>query len=186
MRIAVTGGVAEGKSTVLKLLAGLGYECAGADAAARDIFFDSSVQAELTELLEVSGEVTPPLLRSMIASDDELRRQVNLLLHPRIMDLLLSQTATFFEVPLLIETCLQSKFDAVWVVRCRPETKDARLAARGSFDPQKQFNQVQFDASARASFADCIFDTDFPIAVTAEHLKKEVKSYGFPLVVSGE
>ena len=184
MKIAVTGGVAEGKSTVLRLLSGMGFECASADAAARDIFFDSSVQAGLGGLLAVEGEVSPALLRSMIAGDHDLRREVNALLHPRIVGLMLEQSATFFEVPLLIETCLQPRFDAVWVAHCRPETKFLRLAERGIKEPGNRLDQVQFESAARLAFADCAFDTDLAISDTAEQLKKEVKSYGFPLVVS--
>jgi dephospho-CoA kinase len=131
MRIAVTGGIAEGKSTLLKLLAGMGFECSSADAAARDVFFEPSVQHDLSVLLGIKGEVSPVLLRSMIASDDALRREVNLLLHPQIMALVAEQNATFIEIPLLIETCLQSKFDAIWVANCSPETKLSRLAERG-------------------------------------------------------
>lgn len=186
MRIAVTGGIAEGKSTLLKLLAGMGFECASADAAARDIFFDPSVQRDLAYLLGVEAEVSPQLLRTMIASDDALRREINLLLHPRIMALVLQQTATFFEIPLLIETCLQAQFDAIWVAKCSPETKLQRLEERGIKEPSNQMFQVQFESEARLAFADSVFDTDLAIAQTAEQLKKEVKSYGFTLVVSGE
>ena len=96
MRIAVTGGIAEGKSTLLKLLAGMGFQCASADAAARDIYFDPRVQTDLAHLLGIKGEVPPALLRSMIAEDHQLRREVNLLLHPQIIHLLLQQNATFF------------------------------------------------------------------------------------------
>ncbi|MEI7575462.1 MAG: dephospho-CoA kinase [Armatimonadota bacterium] len=186
MRIAVTGGIAEGKSTLLKLLAGMGFECVSADAAARDIFFDPSVQQDLSILLGIEGEVSPLLLRSMIASDDSLRREVNLLLHPQIMALVLQQSATFIEIPLLIETCLQSQFDAIWVAKCSTETKLSRLAERGIKEPSNQMFQVQFESEARLAFADCVFNTDLSIAETAEQLKKEVKSYGFPLVVSSE
>ncbi len=186
MKIAITGGVAEGKSTLLKLLDGMGFECASADAAARDIFFDPAVQADLADLLDVDSDVSPTLLRTMIAGDHDLRREVNMLLHPRIISLMLEQDATFFEIPLLVETCLQSKFDAVWVAHCRPETKFSRLAERGIKEPTNQLSQVQFESAARLAFADCAFDTDQTIAQTAEQLKKVVKSYGFPLVVSGD
>ena len=186
MRIAVTGGIAEGKSTLLKLLEGMGFRCASADAAARDVFYDPAIQTELANLLGVQGEVSPAHLRTAIGADNELRREVNQVLHSRIIDLLLQEDATFFEVPLLIETCLQSKFDAVWVAKCLPETKLARLAERGIKEPGNQMFQVQFESAARLAFADSVFDTDLTIAQTAEQLKKEVKSYGFPLVVSAE
>jgi dephospho-CoA kinase len=186
MRIAITGGIAEGKSTLLKLLAGMGFECASADAAARDVFFDASIQAELRLMLGQDVSVSPADLRAAISNDHALRREVNELLHPRIIDLLLEQRASFYEVPLLIETCMQSKFDAIWVTRCLPETKIARLMERGIKEPSNRFSQVQFEIEARLAFADCVYDTDLPISQTAEHLKKEVKSYGFPLVVSTE
>ena len=102
------------------------------------------------------------------------------------MALVLQQHATFFEIPLLVETCLQSQFDAIWVAKCSPEAKLQRLAERGIKEPGNQMMQVQFESEARLAFADSVFDTDLVIAETAEQLKKEVKSYGFTLVVSGE
>lgn len=186
MRIAVTGGIAEGKSTLLKLLSGMGFECTSADAAARDIFYEPEVQSELMGLLGVESEVSPTLLRTMIGRDHELRREVNFLLHPRVIELLLQQSAVFIEIPLLIETCLQSKFDAIWVVKCSPETKLERLKNRGIKEPGNDLDQVQFEPAARLAFADCVFNTDLSIAQTAEQLKKEVKSYGFSPVVSAE
>lgn len=184
MKIAITGGIAEGKSTILKLLAGMGFECASADAAARDIFFEPEVQAELADMLGLEGEVSPATLRDEIADDDDLRRQVNLALHPKIVDLLLQQKATFFEVPLLLETCIQKHFDAVWVAKCSPEVKETRLALRAAHGAKNDLAVAQFEPAVRFAFADSIIQTDNSIEATAQQLKKEVKSYGFSLVVS--
>jgi dephospho-CoA kinase len=130
LKLAITGGVAEGKSTVVEYLSGMGYFTASSDAMAREVLFEPDVQERLVEMMGGSGPVGPELLRSKIWSDERLRRQVNAIMHPRIVEAIRSSSAEVVEVPLLIEACLQGLFKKVWVVTCGAAEQRSRLIAR--------------------------------------------------------
>lgn len=155
MRIAVTGGIAEGKSTVMAYLRELGEQTASADDMAREVFQSEEVQAKLAALLGVSGAVAPHQLRERLSADVSLRRQVNRIMHPLVVDLLLSSPAKWIEVPLLFETALHPLFDRVWVTTCGPEIQLERLTARlGNVEVARSMIGTQLPTPVKCAFAD--------------------------------
>jgi dephospho-CoA kinase len=159
MKLAVTGGVAEGKSTVVSYLTEAGYKAVSADDLAREAFQTEPVQSVLREL--VSGDPTPDAVREAMVSSDDVRRQVNRTLHPAILERIRRSDADVFEVPLLIETCIQGLFDRTWVVTCGPEEQLRRLADRlGGTDEARAFLSVQLPTRAKLPFADRIVRTN--------------------------
>ena len=175
MRIAITGGIAEGKSTVLRMLADLGFAVASSDEFARTVFQSEDVQSELRSLLGAQEPVTRDLIRAAIQSSAEIRRSVNRIMHPRIRHLNENSDATFFEVPLLIETCLQGKYDRVWVVTCGQAEQERRLRVR--YGPELSFEKLvatQVSARVRLAFADRIFRTNEPVDAVLQSLSAAV------------
>ena len=160
MRLAVTGGIAEGKSTVVGYLRDAGYSTASADAVAREVFGTSEVQSWIVERL---GSSEPARVREAVASDASFRRSLNRLTHPRILHKLDRLRADVVEVPLLIEACLQSRFDRVWVVTCGPEEQLRRLAERlGGVPSAESLLATQLASRVKIPFADCIVRTNLP------------------------
>jgi len=184
MPIAITGGIAEGKSTVLDALKEMGAKVGSADVVARDIFNDPETNKRLSSLASFdSNQITPEQLRVAISSSPALRRKVNSLMHPLIMYALSSGQFDFVEVPLLIEVCAQSNFSEVWVVTCGRDMQLQRLRERYSESQVFSILGTQLDTRIKASFADAIVPTDGSLGQTCELLKKEVKRVGLPLVV---
>jgi dephospho-CoA kinase len=130
MKVAITGGIAEGKSTVLALLAELGYRTDSSDAVAREVFQLPEVQARLAEIAGLPLPVDRPSLRQALADRPHLRRAVNALMHPLIRARLRASDAQFVEVPLLLEACLQTEYAKVWVAACGREEQHRRLLER--------------------------------------------------------
>jgi dephospho-CoA kinase len=184
MRIAVTGGIAEGKSTVMRMLHEMGASCISADAIAKDVFWREDVQEALAVLLEVEEPVSQVTLRSAIAVDENLRRDVNQLIHPAVLEEIQKDESTFVEIPLLMETIMHTGFDAVWVVSCGAVEQRRRLEERYANTPAMHLVDTQLSTSARSTFADAIVRTDCPEAETKAQLIKEAKTYGLRLVVS--
>src|SRR5688572_15672651 len=114
MRVAITGGIAEGKSTVLHHLKEAGQSVYSADDAALEVFSDPRMQRRLSAVSGLPEPIDRERLRAAIADTPELRREVNLAMHGPILDRILASRARFIEVPLLVEACLQARFDAVW------------------------------------------------------------------------
>jgi len=161
VRIAITGGIAEGKSTVLGYLREEGYRVASADEIARHVFESDAIQLAIAALLGRKGPVGPEELRSALSASSATRRAVNRLLHPVILKALEREDAQFFEVPLLIETCLQGRFDRVWVVTCGAEEQLRRLSVRlGSEEKAAQLIALQLPTRVKCVFADEIVRTN--------------------------
>src|SRR5687767_4589671 len=99
MKIALTGGIAEGKSTVLQYLKDMGVLVETSDGIARELFSEPYIQRELSAVVGVK-EVVPSELRSAIASSSDVRRKVNRVMHPAIRLRIKQSLATVIEVPL--------------------------------------------------------------------------------------
>ena len=161
MRIAITGGIAEGKSTVLRYCAAAGYKTASSDEVAREVFDFADVQVLLAELLQSSGPVDRATLRTRLALAPALRREINKIMHPRILQALREKDAQIWEVPLLIETCIHDEFDRIWVATCGPEEQLSRLVARiGNEELAQRLLSTQLPSRAKCAFADRIIRTN--------------------------
>ena len=99
-----------------------------------------------------------------MTSNHALRRAVNQVLHPRIMDLLRACDVDAIEVPLLVEACLQGEFREVWAVVCDLETQFERLSLRlGDEALARRWIEAQLPLPAKLPFADAVVRTNFPI-----------------------
>ncbi|MBI1334757.1 MAG: dephospho-CoA kinase [Armatimonadetes bacterium] len=184
MKIALTGGIASGKSTLLTMLRECGASVINADAIARDILWNSNIQARLMSLAGSEEPISPVFLRDFIAASDKNRRAVNRIMHPAIAEELAASTATVIEVPLLFEACLHVAFDAIWVAFCTHETQSKRL--RDRYGEQADYPQFswQLDSKVALAFADAVISTETGEPETRASLLQEAKRWGLPLVVS--
>lgn len=159
--VAITGGIGEGKSTVLRMVAEMGYGVASADALAREIFLLPDVNAELAAIAGVPAPIAPAALREAIAVSDIARRQVNAVMHARIVNAIEASGADFVEVPLLLEAGLQGRFDRLWVVTCGPDEQRKRLLDRyGDEAHISALLSTQLPTRAKIPFADVIVRTN--------------------------
>lgn len=160
-RVGITGGIAEGKSTVLRYLREAGYRVASADDVARDQLKMRPVRAALAETAGLQAEFTANDLRDRLIGDTVCRRAVNKVLHPYVLAGLFATGAEFMEVPLLIETALQGAFDEVWVVTCGLDEQLRRLVERtGNEALAQRILALQLPTSAKLAFADVIVRTN--------------------------
>lgn len=159
-RIAVTGGIAEGKSTVLGYCRDAGIETCSADDIARNVFKRDDVQAQIGRLLRRQAPVDPDAVRHAIAENTETRRELNRITHPEIVREMRTHRAPIMEVPLLIEACMQGEFDRVWVVTCGAEEQIRRLSARVGRLNAMQLISMQLPTAVKIAFADAIIRTN--------------------------
>jgi dephospho-CoA kinase len=158
--IAITGGVCEGKSTVIEYLRDLGYDVDSTDRIAREIYQSRDIQESISELIGVPAPVPPELLRARL-TDRSIRRAVNALTHPRIADAIRTLNVAALEVPLLLETCLQGDFERVWVVTCGAAEQLRRLTERlGSEDAAHDLIRTQLTSRSKIPFADALIRTN--------------------------
>lgn len=169
-KLAVTGGIAEGKSTVVGFLRDLGVSVVSADDTARELWNDPRIQDQISVRLGLPVPLSREAVREQIAEDPLARRAVNQVFHLPVTERLLQHPAQVAEVPLLIEACLQSLFDHVWVVTCGPEIQMERLVERvGNRVHAELLIETQLATCVKCAFADHVIRTDQPLS-TVKHV----------------
>ena len=174
--IAITGGVAEGKSTVLGYCREAGYRVASADEVARDVFDSESVQIAIATRLGTTPPVERQVVRAALEQSADFRRDLNRLTHRAIIEKLREMNAQVVEVPLLIEVCLQADFDRVWVVTCGRQEQLRRLSERLGSCNAGRLLASQLPTSAKTPFADCIVRTNEPEAAVKAYVLDRVNA----------
>ncbi|MBS1709303.1 MAG: dephospho-CoA kinase [Armatimonadetes bacterium] len=160
MKIAVTGGVAEGKSTLMRFLSDYGLRCLSADDVARQVRQEPETRTLLASSFGLEAKELEAGLRQVLA-DPHGRRRLNAIMHPLVWSRVQASAYDVAEVPLLVETCLHNQFDYVVLVTCGPEMQRARLKERGLDDISVQrLLASQLSFRAKKPFADLIVRTD--------------------------
>lgn len=145
-RVALTGGIGSGKSTVAGLLGERGAIVVDADAIAREIVepgqpaLDEIRTAFGDQLLRADGSLDRAGLASMVFGDDQALARLNAITHPRIArrsgELLASappDACVVYDMPLLVEQGAEglAGWDAIVVVDAPDDVRLERLVARG-------------------------------------------------------
>ena len=135
--VALTGGIAAGKSEALKAFARHGAATASADAIVHDLLAHDTEVRDAIRARWGDDVVGDRARIGEIVFDDRRELEwLEQLLHPRVR---LAQQAwlegvgepiAVVEIPLLYETGGESRFDAVVVITAPPEVRAAR---RGAF-----------------------------------------------------
>jgi dephospho-CoA kinase len=173
VRIALTGGIGSGKSTVARLLADRGAFIVDADAIAREIVEPGQpalddIVVTFGDVLQADGRLDRARLAEIVFADDAALARLNAITHPRIAarsaELLAAAPAyavVVYDMPLLVEQGPDSLvgWDAIFVVDCPDEVRLERLVQRG-LDPQdaQQRMAAQAGREARLAVADVVID----------------------------
>lgn len=126
MKIAITGGIGSGKSTVAKIIKDMGYPVFSCDEIYKNIFESAGFIEQIRKSFPVAiknEKIDKAELAKVVFSNREKREQLNRLTHPMIMDLLnkemdkCTNEFIFAEVPLLFEGNFEDQFDKIIVVK---------------------------------------------------------------------
>lgn len=173
-RIALTGGIASGKSTVAYMFAALGVAVIDTDVIARELVqpgqpaLDEIRQRFGEDVIDAAGNLDRAILRKRIFSDDDARLDLEAILHPRIGAETRRQaevahgTYQLIVVPLLVGSPLLQFIDRVLVVDCDEDTQVQRLLARDSetVEQARRIIAAQSDREARLALADDVIRND--------------------------
>jgi dephospho-CoA kinase len=144
LRIALTGGIASGKTEASRRFAELGVPVIDTDLIARELV--NPGQPALAEIANEFGDaVIGPdggldrtRLRAIVFSDAGRRRQLEHILHPRIRERALSEADRLdaayciLVIPLLVETAMDYPLDRILVIDAPTELQIERLRHRDS------------------------------------------------------
>lgn len=174
LRIALTGGIASGKTAVSNRFAARAVPVIDADVAARKVVAPGS--AGLTQLsalcgadiLQGNGELNRRALRQRMFSEPSLREQVNAILHPLIRAEMRAQANAqpapyqMFVIPLLVETGQASDYDRVLLVSADEAIRIKRVMARDQIDEAaaRSILAAQASDTRRLEVADDVIDNN--------------------------
>ena len=149
LKVALTGGIASGKSQVSALLENHGCFIIDLDVIAREVVEPGT--AGLNELIENfgnsilsnDGTLNRKYLRNQLFKKGRNRALIEQVLHPKILQKMkaamdaCTQGIVIVVVPLLVEKKLWKPFDRAIVVDCEVDNQINRLMTRENIDQSK-------------------------------------------------
>ena len=177
-RIGLTGGIASGKSTVARWLAGQGLPVLDADVFARETLAPGSAGAKA--VIDRYGEVTHTAgsapaatvidraeLARIVFRDPLERQWLENLVHPLVRErfdaelaALKSAPGVVLVIPLLFEVGLEQLCSEVWLVDCEAEQQLQRLMERDGLSAEEAQTRIeaQWPLERKRSLADHVIN----------------------------
>lgn len=174
--MALTGGIASGKSLVAQRLRELGAVIVDADVLAREVVAPGTPGlARIAErfgpgVIAADGSLDRAALGAIVFSDPDARRALEAITHPLIGERgreLIARAprdaVVVRDIPLFVETSADaSQYDLVVVVHAELETRIARLAEHRGMSRDDALRRIQSQATEqqRLAVADLVIDND--------------------------
>ena len=159
LKIALTGGIACGKSSVSQIFKEMGVPIIDLDVIAREVVKPNT--QGLTELVSNFGDgilnadktLNRQSLRQQLFDHPSKQQLIEEILHPKILARMqrdienLNTQLVIVEVPLLVEQNLSHLFDRAIVVDCREQNQLKRLLQRENIDEDLAKTMISAQAS---------------------------------------
>ena len=159
IKVALTGGIASGKSLVSDLLEIHGCKIIDLDVISRDVVMPGTEGLE--ELVDTfgksillsDGSLDRKNLRDVLYKKGRNRTLIEKILHPKILHKMKTMMDEYKEgvmivvIPLLVEKELWGPFDRAILVDCESETQIKRLMERENIDSEKAKTMLMAQAS---------------------------------------
>ncbi len=153
VKIAVTGGIGSGKSTVCKIIEQSGFPVYSCDAVYSELLKGKELPAKIAEefgcnVLNNDGTLNRRALSEIVFGNEKLLQKLNDITHPEIFKATFSKAErdnglVFFEVPLLFEGGYQNLFDGVIVVLRDKKSRIESVAKRDGITAQEIENRIK-------------------------------------------
>lgn len=177
-RVGLTGGIASGKSVVLRRLTARGLATLDLDELAHGVMapggsaYDDVVAAFGRGILAPDGTIDRKTLGAMVFGDVSARQRLDAIVHPRVRSEESRRVAELeaegrelvvSDAALLVEAGVHLRFDRLVVVHCPPDEQRRRLVARDGISED--------DAQAR-------LDAQMPIGEKQRYAHLDLDSSG--------
>jgi dephospho-CoA kinase len=187
LRVALTGGIATGKSYCAAAFARLGVPVIDADALAREAVAPGSpglraVAARFgSHIVAADGTLDRPALARVVFADPRARTELEAIIHPEVYrrigdwfaNLPRGTRIALADIPLLFETGHQHDFDAVVVSACDPAEQVRRVVARDGLSEADARARIaaQLPIDVKTARADYVIWTDRGFAETDRQVR---------------
>lgn len=179
MKIALTGSIGMGKSTVAAMFAEAGVPVFDADAEVRRMqgyggFLVEEIGRRFPGTV-IDGVVDRDRLSAYVLADRDELAALEMIVHPAVAEArerFIAENsdapATLFEIPLLFETHGEGAYDKVIVVSAPASLQRERVLRRPGMSPEKleQLLARQLPNEEKCERADFVIDTDGSMEAT--------------------
>ena len=184
MIVALTGGLASGKSSAARMFEELGVPVIDADVVTRRLVEPGApALAEIVDafgvgVLDEQGRLDRARMRDRVFGNDTERRKLESILHPRVRDAMRAFAASsdapyvLFVIPLLVETGQADRMDRIIVIDTPRAFQTARAAARDGSLPQTIAAIIDSQATRadRLAVADTVIENAGDLATLRERV----------------
>jgi dephospho-CoA kinase len=187
LRVALTGGIATGKSYCLARFASFGVPVIDADQLARDAVAPGSRALEEVAarfgaaIIRPDGSLDRASLGRIVFNDRGARADLEAIVHPEVYRRISEWLATLplrtrvaiADIPLLFETGHTHDFDRVVVVACDPREQVRRIIARDGLSEREARARLdsQWPIEEKEARADYVVKTDGTVVDTDSQVR---------------
>jgi dephospho-CoA kinase len=184
IRIALTGSIGMGKSTVARMFERAGIPVFDADAEVRRLqgpggALVEAIGARFPDAVE-NGLLDRGKLAELVLEDPRQLARLEKIVHPavlrareRFIDQHRAPPALIFEIPLLFETGGETDFDKVVVVSAAPDVQRARVLSRPGMTTEKleSLLERQIPDEEKRRRADFVINTGADLSTTESQVR---------------
>jgi len=192
--VALTGGIATGKSIVADILEDLGCYVHRADQIAHRLMEPENpawkkIVAHFGEkILNKDRTINRKKLGTIVFSDEKERKLLNKTLHPLVMETKKEEIDRLqkegqhnifvSEAALTLEAGFASYFDKIVVVHCQKKVQIKRIMQRDQIGRQDALRKIeaQMPSEEKLKYADYIIDTSGALEKTVEQTERVFRS----------
>ena len=175
LKIAVTGGIGSGKSSVCEIFHSNGYPVLYADDISKEILStNESVKEKIVKEFGnesfIEDKPNHKFLSESVFSDDKKVQKINSILHPPVIEKIVflmeqelkQNKMVFVEAALIYEAKMENLFDYVIVVTAPDETRIKRVMESKGLTKEEVINRMskQIPQEKKKSLADFVIQND--------------------------
>ena len=192
LRVGLTGGIACGKSVVRRRFEEEGVPTLDADAVVHRLLESGTkTTAEIARtfgpgVLASGGSVDRRALGRLVFADDEARKRLNAIVHPRIYEAIedffrgaaaAGAPLAVVDAALMVETGSYERYDRILVVHCTPAQQLERLKERDglSTEDAEQRIAAQMPIEEKVAYGDELVDTSGTLEETVARADEVLK-----------
>lgn len=184
--IGITGNIATGKTTVVKMLADLGADTIDADELVHEMMGPDSELAETlgsefgTDVVNRDGSINRPALGQIVFSDPEKLERLEHLIHPHVVARMVAaieepgEDVLVLDAIKLFEAGIADHCDEVWVVDADIDARIERIKARNDVDRAEALRRIQAQPpqEEKIARADRVIDNSRDLDDTREQVSE--------------
>ncbi len=193
IKIAITGKIGSGKSTISEIIKKLGYSVFESDKEVDNLFNKKSVKKKIKDiffdkinnLIKKDGSINKALLGDYVFLKKDELKKLEKIIHPLIskqkqkfIDQKKNEKILFFDIPLLFEKKLFSQYNFIIYLHVKKKTQEERVLKRKQMNKEKLekiLDAQDYNLNEYKKFISIKIDTSKDINYTKKSLISFIK-----------